>query len=359
MPRFLPPRLCESSATLQLCKRFPSESRLGELVRLLELRVRSSSGAVAGSRAPVIYPRMSPPSASTTTRLDGSGLAAAAGAFLIWGLLPLYLKQLQHVPVLQVTAHRLVWGCLFAIAWLAIRRELSGVRTALSTPSVRWRLFASAALVSVNWMTYIWGIATHRVVETSLGYFINPLLNVVLGVVVLSERLNPVQWTAVAIAAGGVAYLTWTAGHPPWIALTLAFSFGLYGLVRKVVQVDALAGFASETLLLLPIGIAYLVWCQLAGTAALGHQGVTIDLLLALGGPLTAIPLVLFAFGARRIPYSTIGLLQYIGPTIQLLLAVLVFREPFSGPRVVGFSLIWTALAIYAADGVWRSRRIG
>lgn len=297
------------------------------------------------------------PLPSATAPIEPSGLIAAISAFLIWGLLPLYLKLLIDVPVLQVTAHRLVWGCLFALLWLAVRGELSGVRQALATPGVRWRLFASATLISANWMTYIWGIATHRVVETSLGYFINPLLNVVLGVVVLSERLNPIQWTAVGIAAAGVSYLTWSAGHPPWIALTLAFTFGLYGLVRKVVQVDALAGFASETLLLLPIGIAYLVWCEIAGSGALGHTSLGIDLLLALAGPLTAIPLVLFAFGARRIPYSTVGLLQYIGPTIQLLLGVLVFREPFSGPRVIGFSLIWTALAIYAADGVWRARR--
>jgi chloramphenicol-sensitive protein RarD len=297
----------------------------------------------------------SPPS---TSAIDLRGLSSAAGAFFIWGLLPLYLKALERVPVLQVTAHRLVWGCLFALGWLALRRELGGVKEALANPGVRWRLLASAALISVNWMTYIYGIAIDRVVETSLGYFINPLLNVVLGVVVLRERLNPVQWTAVAIAAGGVSYLTWSAGHPPWIALTLAFSFGLYGLVRKVVRVDALAGFASETLLLLPIGIAYLVWCEIIGTGSMTHEGLGMDLLLVLGGPLTAIPLVLFAFGARRIPYSTVGLLQYIGPTIQLLLAVLVFREPFAGPRVLGFSLIWTALAIYAVDGVWRARRM-
>jgi len=280
------------------------------------------------------------------------------GAFLIWGLLPLYLKALLSVSVLQVTAHRLVWGCVFALLWLALRRELSGVRRALADPGVRWRLFASAALISANWMTYIFGIATNRVVETSLGYFINPLLNVVLGVVVLRERLNAVQWTAVAIAAAGVSYLTWSAGRPPWIALTLALSFGLYGLVRKVIRVDALAGFASETLLLLPIGAGYLVWCEIAGHAGFGHQSLAVDLLLVLAGPLTAIPLVLFAFGARRIPYSTVGLLQYTAPTIQLLLAVLVFKEPFTGPRVVGFVLIWTALAIYAADGVWRGRKL-
>jgi chloramphenicol-sensitive protein RarD len=213
-------------------------------------------------------------------------------------------------------------------------------------------------LISINWLTYVWGIANDRVVETSLGYFINPLVNVVLGVLVLSERLNRAQWTAVAIAAIGVSYLTWSAGHPPWIALTLAFSFGLYGLVRKVVQVDALAGFASETLVLMPIGIGYLLWCQLAGTGAFAHQSIGIDTLLILAGPLTAIPLVLFAVGARRIPYSTVGLLQYIGPTIQLILAVFVFHEPFTHERAIGFSLIWTAIAIYAIDGLWRSRKL-
>lgn len=297
-------------------------------------------------------------SALPAQQTDPRGLIAAAAAFFIWGLLPLYLKLLQAVPVLQVTAHRLSWGCIFALAWLAVRGELGNIAQALRDPRVRLRLFISAALISVNWITYVWGIANNRVVETSLGYFINPLVNVLLGVVLLSERLNRAQWTAVAIAAIGVTYLTWSAGHPPWIALILAFSFGLYGFVRKVVQVDALAGFGAETLLLLPIGIGYLIWCEVAGTGVLGHVGTGTNLLLAVGGPLTAIPLVLFAFGARRIPYSTVGLLQYIGPSLQLLLAVFVFHEPFSGPRVVGFAMIWTALAIYAADGVWRSRKL-
>lgn len=296
-------------------------------------------------------------SALPASQTDPRGLLAAAGAFFIWGLLPLYLKLLQAVPVLQVTAHRLTWGCVFALAWLGLRGELGNILIALRDPRVRARLLVSAALISANWITYVWGIANNRVVETSLGYFINPLVNVVLGVVLLSERLNAAQWTAVAIAATGVAWLTWSAGQPPWIALILAFSFGLYGFVRKVVQVDALAGFGTETLLLLPVGIGYLIWCEIAGAGTFGHAGVAMNLLLALGGPLTAIPLVLFAYGARRIPYSTVGLLQYIGPTIQLLLAVLVFHEPFSGPRVLGFALIWTALAIYAVDGIWRSRK--
>jgi chloramphenicol-sensitive protein RarD len=293
-----------------------------------------------------------------SVRTDSRGLAAAATAFLIWGLLPLYLKALQSVPVLQVTAHRLVWGCAFAFAWLTLRKELGQVRSALRNPITRWRLCASAALISINWITYVWGIAANRVVETSLGYFINPLVNVLLGVVILGERLNIAQWTAVAIAAAGVSYLTWSAGHLPWISLTLAFSFGLYGLVRKLVQVDSLAGFGSETLLLFPIGLGYLVWCEWAGVGSAGQNGAGLNLFLVLGGPLTAIPLVLFAFGARRIPYSTVGLLQYIGPTIQLILAVLVFKEPFRGPRVVGFILIWTALAVYAIDGMWRSRKL-
>jgi chloramphenicol-sensitive protein RarD len=290
--------------------------------------------------------------------MDGRGLAAAATAFFVWGLLPLYLKFLQAVPVLQVTAHRLVWGCAFALIWLAIRRELPHVWAALRDSRIRWRLCLSATLISANWITYVYGIANERVVETSLGYFINPLVNVLLGVVVLSERLNRAQWTAVALAAVGVSYLTWSAGHPPWIALALASSFGLYGLVRKVVQVDALAGFASETLIVLPLGIGYLLWSEWSGVGSMGHTNAGIDTLLLLGGPLTAIPLVLFAFGARRIPYSTVGLLQYIGPTIQLMLAILVFHEPFTHERALGFSLIWTALAIYAIDGVWRSRKV-
>jgi chloramphenicol-sensitive protein RarD len=293
-----------------------------------------------------------------SARLDGRGLAAAATAFFIWGLLPLYLKLLQAVPVLQVTAHRLVWGCVLALIWLAIRGELSHVRTALFDRRTSWRLCLSAVLISVNWITYVYGIASGHVVETSLGYFINPLVNVLLGVLVLSERLNRVQWTAVAIAAAGVSYLTWSAGQLPWIALALAFSFGLYGLVRKLVKVDALAGFASETLVLMPLGIAYLVWCEFSGSGVIATGGLSLNALLVLGGPLTAIPLVLFAFGARRIPYSTVGLLQYIGPTIQLFLAVYVFHEPFTRARMIGFSLIWTALAIYAVEGVWRSRKL-
>jgi len=302
-------------------------------------------------------PPVAAPIPVSTTRTDPRGLAAASVAFFIWGILPLYLRWIADVPVMQVMTQRLVWGCLFGIAWLALRGELPLMRDALASRSTRWWLCLTAILVSLNWLIYIWGVSVHRTVETSLGYFINPLLNVFLGVVILRERLNRIQWTAVGVAALGVAYLTWTAGHPPWIALALACTFGTYGLIRKLVKVDALAGFSSETLLLLPFGVAYLIWCEYAGVGAMGHMGHGTDLLLLLGGPITAIPLVLFAYGARRIPYSLVGVLQYIGPTFQFLIATLIFKEPFSGPRVIGFLLIWAALIIYGADGLWRSRK--
>ena len=286
------------------------------------------------------------------------GLAATIAAFLIWGLLPLYLHQLHAVPPVQIMAQRLVWCCVFVLAWLALRRELHHVRAALANPGVRLRLAATALLVSTNWLLYVWAVANNHIVDASLGYFINPLVNVLLGVVVLSERLNPRQWTAVAIAALGVAYLTWLNGALPWIALVLAITFGTYGLIRKTVAVEALSGLGAETLLIAPLGIVYLLWCEHAGSAALGHDGRTIDLLLVASGVVTAVPLALFAYGARLIPYSTVGLVQYIGPTLQLLTGVLLYREPFTAARAAGFVMIWVALAIYVIDGFVRSRWI-
>lgn len=286
----------------------------------------------------------------------GSGLAAAVTAFLIWGLLPLYLKALDSVPALQIMSHRIAWCCVAAFAWLALRGELGAARAALANPAVRLRLAASALLVSVNWLIYIWAVNSGHVVEASLGYFINPLLNVALGVLLLSERLNRAQWVAVGLAAVGVIYLTIAAGRPPWIALSLAATFGTYGLIRKVIAVEAVPGLATETLLLTPFALAFLLWCEWQGTGALGHSGVAVDVLLLASGVITALPLALFAYGARRIPLSTVGLVQYIGPTLQFLVGVLVFHEPFPRARAVGFVLIWTALVIYAVDGLWRRR---
>jgi chloramphenicol-sensitive protein RarD len=285
------------------------------------------------------------------------GFWAVVVAFLIWGLLPLYLKPLHAIPALQIMSHRLVWCCLLVLGWMAARGELAGIRAALAVPGTRYRLVATAILISINWLVYVWAVGNSHVLEASLGYFINPLVNVLLGVVVLRERLNNTQWTAVAVAGAGVLWLTWVSGAPPWIALSLALSFGTYGLIRKMIAVDAITGLATETLLIAPIGGAYLIWLELHGQGAIGQAGPGVQFMLVAGGLVTAIPLALFAFGARRIPYSTVGLIQYIGPSIQLLLGVFLYHEPFSQQRALGFGLIWMALAIYAGDGLFRAQR--
>jgi chloramphenicol-sensitive protein RarD len=295
---------------------------------------------------------------NTQSSAHRQGLVAVTTAFALWGLFPLYFRALDVVPPFQIAAHRLVWGCVVALLWLLARRELSQVWSALSQPRTRWMMLASAVLISINWVVYVWSVANGRLIEGSLGYFINPLVNVLLGVIVLSERLNRWQWSAVGLAAVAVGYLTWSVGQPPWISLVLACSFGGYGLVRKVANVDSLVGFASETLLLLPLAVGYLIWAELNGIGALGHTGAYVKALLAFGGPLTAIPLVMFGFGTLRIPYSTVGLIQYMSPTIQLLLGVFLFHEPFDAARVMGFTLIWLALALYATDGLWRARKL-
>jgi len=284
------------------------------------------------------------------------GFAPAAAAFAIWGIFPLYFHLLRQVSAVQVIAHRVVWSCLFVLVWIAVRGELSTLRATLANRGVVWRLALTATLISLNWLVYVWGVMNGHVVETSLGYFIGPLVNVLLGVVLLSERLTPAQWTAVALASAGVAYLTVTAGGLPWIALTLAFSFAVYGLIRKVVKVESLPGLATETLVLVPFAAVYLLWCESAGTGALGHVGATAAALLIGSGPLTAITLFLFAYGTRLLPYSTVGVLQYIAPTLQFACGVFALHEPFGRTRAIGFTVIWTALLIYAGEG-WRLSR--
>jgi chloramphenicol-sensitive protein RarD len=301
--------------------------------------------------------------APTSNRSDsspagsGAGLAAAVSAFTIWGVMPLYLKPLQALSPLEIMAHRIVWCCLLVFAWLALRGELPAVRSALADRKVRLRLTASAALISLNWLVYVWAIGNEHVIDSSLGYFINPLFSVVLGVMVLGERLNRSQKFAVGLAVAGVLYLAVIAGRPPWIALVLAASFGLYGLIRKIVAVDAVPGLATETLMLTPFALVFLLWLEARGTAALGHAATHVNVLLVGSGLITALPLALFAYGARRIPLSTVGLVQYIGPTLQFLTGVWIFHEPFTRERGIGFLFIWAALAIYAGDGLWRNRR--
>jgi chloramphenicol-sensitive protein RarD len=294
----------------------------------------------------------------TSVRLSPRGLAAGAAAFTIWGLFPVYLHPLSGVPALEIIAHRIVWSCLFLLGVMLLRAELGRLTTTLGKPRLLAGLATSALLISCNWLVYVWSVTHQHIVESSLGYYINPLVNVLLGVLVLRERPNVVQWTAIALAALAVLYLAVQAGRPPWIAFALAMTFSLYGFVRKVISVDALPGLAIETLLLLPLALGYLAWCEATGVAAFGHTGPAIAALLIGSGIFTAVPLFLFAYGARRLPYSTVGVLQYIAPSLQLACGVLFYHESFEPARAAGFGLLWAALILYAADGVWRARRL-
>lgn len=292
-----------------------------------------------------------------TTKPGGRGFLAALGAFAIWGIFPLYFHPLRQVSSVQVIAHRVVWSCLFVLAWIAIRGEMPALRRTLVNKSVVWRLAGSATLITINWLTYVWGVTHGHVIETSLGYFIGPLVNVVLGVGLLSEKLSTPQWIAVSLAVVGVGYLTAATGSLPWIALTLALSFATYGLIRKVITVESLPGLATETLLLVPFAAAYLLWCEFTGIGSLGHAAPVVDALLIGSGPVTAVALFLFAYGTRLLPYSTVGLLQFITPTLQFMCGIFVLHEPFDRARAVGFTIIWAALLIYAGEGVRLSNR--
>jgi chloramphenicol-sensitive protein RarD len=285
------------------------------------------------------------------------GFFAALGAFLIWGLLPFYIHLLAPTPSVQIMAHRVIWACVFVFTWLAIKGELHKVRAALADRRTAGLLAVTATLVSVNWLIYVWAVSNGHVIESSLGYFINPLVSVLMGVFILKERLNATQWFAVALAAGGVLWLTLQHGAPPWIALVLALTFGSYGLLRKQVAVDSVAGLGVETLLIAPVMLVYLGFTLHAGTFAWGQHGTAVDTLLVLSGAVTAVPLVLFAYGVRRIPLSTVGILQYLGPSLQFLTGLYFFHEPFTAVQAVGFALIWAALFVYAGEGLWRNRR--
>ena len=290
--------------------------------------------------------------------IDRRGLLAAATAFTIWGVFPAYWHLLKAVPSMQIMAHRVVWSAVLVVGWLLWRQGWDWWRTIAARPRMLAALALSGAVIAFNWGLYIWAVNAGHVVETSLGYFINPLVTVALGVVVLRERLRRPQWIAVACAAAGVAWLTWSAGSPPWIALGLAGSFALYGLVRKLVPVDAVAGLGVESLFMFLPALAYVLWAEAGhGGGFIGGWSLGTQLLLVFSGVVSAVPLVAFAYGVRRIPLSVVGLLQYIGPTLQLLLGVWFFREPFTAVHALGFGAIWLGLAIYAGEGLWRTRR--
>jgi len=292
----------------------------------------------------------------TAARLSPRGLAAAAAAFTIWGLFPVYLHPLSGVPALQVIAHRIAWSSVFLVGWMLLRGQLGLLAVTFTRPALLSRLALTALLISGNWLVYVWSVTHNHIVDTSLGYYINPLVNVLLDVIALRERLNRAQWTAIGIAAIAVLYIALLAGRPPWIACTLVLNFSLYGFVRKIISVDALPGLTTETLLLPPLAIGYLVWCESAGSGALTVDAPVTAALLIGSGLITAIPLFLFAYGARLLPYSTVGVLQYIAPSLQLLCGVVFFHESFGPAVAAGFALIWVAPLIYAADGIWRAR---
>ncbi len=291
------------------------------------------------------------------------GRLAATTAFVIWGLMPLYWHLLKSVPSLQIIAHRILWSAVLVAGWLSWRHGRGWLRATLQHPRAAGMLALSGMFIAFNWGLYIWAVNAGHVVETSLGYFINHLLNVVLGVALLGERLNRVQWLSVAIAAAGVLWLTFNYGSFPWIAIALACSFGVYGLIRKIVAVPPVQGLGVESLYLVLPAVAFLLWSELNGQGGFataqsaGGWGMTVVGLLVFGGALTAVPLIAFADAVRRIPFSMVGLMQYIAPTLQLLCGVLVFGEPFGSERMIGFALIWIALAIFAAEGLLRSRR--
>jgi chloramphenicol-sensitive protein RarD len=291
-----------------------------------------------------------------------TGVWQAVGAYVVWGLFPLYWKQVEQVPALQLIGHRILWSFLTLAVLIAAtsQRMPSGRRTKAQAPRTKaqgpksFRVLTiytfSAVLISVNWFTYVWGVNSGFVVETSLGYFVNPLVSVLFGVLFLRERLRPLQWAAVAMAATGVAYLTFIHGSLPWIALVLAFSFGSYGFLKKTAPLGSLDGLTLETGLLFIPALGYLAYSDCTGQGAFLHAGAVSDALLIGAGPVTTVPLLLFASAARRIPLSLMGVLQYIAPTLQFLFGVLLYREPFTRAQLVGFALVWAALLLFTLE---------
>ena len=287
-----------------------------------------------------------------------AGLANAFAAFICWGLFPLYFQFIRQVPSLEVVLHRSVWSLLLMMGILAWQRRWAWLGQSLRQPRRLFTFLLSALMLWLNWLVYVHAAQTGHVVEASLGYFINPLVSVLLGVLVLHERLKPAQWVAVGLAACGVAWLTVVAGRPPWIALTLAFSFGLYGLIRKTASLGALEGLALENLLLAPIVVPALAWWTLTHDGVLMSGDPALIGWMLLSGPLTAAPLLFFGAAARRLPLATLGLVQYLSPTIQLVLGVWMFHEPFDSRRLAGFILIWCGLALVSAQALGMGPRL-
>jgi chloramphenicol-sensitive protein RarD len=289
--------------------------------------------------------------------MNRRGLWFAAGAYVIWGLFPLYWRRLEGIPALQLLGNRVVWSFVFMLVILFAQRRWRDFRAVATEGRVLGIYSLAAVLIALNWLIYVWAVTSGYVVESSLGYFINPLLSVLLGMIFFGERLRSGQWLPLGLAAAGVAYLTYTYGSPPWIALSLAFSFGFYGLVKKKAPLGAAYGLTLETGALFLPALAYLVYCNANGTGALLHSDTINNLLLVGAGVVTAVPLLMFAGAVRLIPLSVVGLMQYIAPTLQFLLGVLVFKEALTRSMAIGFTLIWLALIIFWVEG-YRANRL-
>jgi chloramphenicol-sensitive protein RarD len=283
-----------------------------------------------------------------------AGLLYAGVAFFVWGAAPIYFAWLKAVPAFEIIAHRVLWSMVFLVLLLGATRGFGQVRAVLREPRLLARLALSSALITLNWLTFVWAVNAGRILDTSLGYYITPLVNVVLGLLFLRERLRRAQWVAVLLAVVGVLNQVSRLGQLPWISLVLALSFGSYGLFRKQLRVDPVVGLLVETTIAAPFALAYLVHLGRTGGLRFLHGGRTSDALLMLLGVLTAVPLTLFAAGAQRLRLSTLGFLQYIAPSMTFLLAVFVFGEPLGAAQVTTFLFIWAGIAVYAVDN-WRA----
>jgi chloramphenicol-sensitive protein RarD len=288
------------------------------------------------------------------------GLLFGISAYGLWGLFPLYWPLLEPAAPLEILAHRIVWSLLFvgALVWLRRRHATTAtVRAALGDRRTRNALVVASVVIALNWFLFIWAVNNNHVVETSLGYFINPLVSVAMGVVAFGERMRRLQWAAIGIAAAGVLWLTFEYGRPPWISIVLALSFGTYGLAKKKANVGAVQSLTVETLVLAPLALTYVLTLQATGAGEFGRNGLGHTALLVGAGVATALPLLCFGAAATRIPLSMVGMLQYLTPTLQFLIGVFLYGEPMTSARWVGFVLVWLALAVFTAETLSHRRR--
>ncbi|HUJ44991.1 MAG TPA: EamA family transporter RarD [Opitutaceae bacterium] len=301
-----------------------------------------------------------PAPASSRTARDrrgrAGGLTAALACFTAWGLLPVYWKQIPNVPAVEMVAHRVVWSLLFVAVLLTLQRRWAEIRRQWTAHTLEWAAFSGAA-VTVNWVLYIWAVTADRVVDTSLGYFLMPLVNLLVGLMFFRERLRLLQWLAVAIAAAGLAQTLVAQAGMPWVALGLCGSFGLYGALRKNSHLDSLPGLFFETLAMAPLAVIWLVWRSLAGAAAFGAHDLRASGFLIGAGVVTAVPLLWFSHAARRLPLSTVGFIQYLSPSLSFILGTALYHEPVAPARLISFACVWVALAVFTAEALWQRRR--